>query len=125
MFDAPRGTPSHSRNVQGESHRHELHELPPTEVFELLTSGRAELIDVREDEERAAAHIAGSRHIELGRLAQEASSIDRDRPVVFVCHVGARSAYATGAFRAAGYDAYNLTGGIAEWERSGLPVERG
>ena len=30
---------------------------------------------------------------------------------------------ATQAFRAAGWDAYNLAGGITEWVRRGLPIE--
>ena len=33
------------------------------------------------------------------------------------------SGMATQAFRAAGWDAYNLQGGIAEWHRRGLPLE--
>jgi len=42
--------------------------------------------------------------------------------VVFVCRVGGRSAMATEAFRQAGFDAYNLAGGVLAWERSGLPL---
>jgi rhodanese-related sulfurtransferase len=30
---------------------------------------------------------------------------------------------ATEAFRASGYDAYNLTGGIAAWADQGLPLD--
>ena len=67
--------------------------------------------------------IAGARHIDLERLAGRAGEVDRERPVVFQCRLGARSAMATQAFRAAGWDAYNLTGGITEWVRRGLPIE--
>ena len=36
---------------------------------------------------------------------------------------GARSAMATQAFRAAGWDAYNMSGGITAWADRGLPLE--
>lgn len=81
-----------------------------------------QVIDVREPYEREAGHIAGSRHIELERLASKAETIDRDRPVVFYCRVGSRSGMATQAFRQAGYDAYNLSGGLTAWASAGLPL---
>lgn len=98
------------------------HEISPQRAAELLAGGDALVIDVREPHEREAGHIEGTRHIELERLASEAPSLPRDRPIVFQCRLGARSAMATQAFRAAGYDAYNLTGGIQAWVEAGLPV---
>ena len=88
-----------------------------------LMAGGATVIDVRESYEREAGYIAGTRHIELERLASSADQIDRDRPVVFHCRLGMRSAMAASAFRAAGYDAYTLTGGIQAWVDAGLPIE--
>ncbi len=93
----------------------------PAEVAARLARGEAELIDVREPYEREAGRIEGSRHIELERLASHAETIPRDRPVVFQCRLGARSAMATRAFRAAGWDAHNLTGGAAAGVAAGLP----
>ena len=99
------------------------HELAPRRVAEVLEDDGWQVIDVREPYEREAGHIGGTRHIELERLASKADTIDRDRPVVFYCRVGARSGMAAQAFRSAGYDAYNLTGGITAWAESGLPLE--
>jgi rhodanese-related sulfurtransferase len=98
-------------------------DLEPSHVAAMMASGEAQLIDVREAYEREAGRIAGSRHIELERLAAAAETLPRDRPVVFQCRVGARSAMAAQAFRGAGYDAYNLDGGIQAWVESGLPIE--
>jgi rhodanese-related sulfurtransferase len=98
-------------------------ELPPERVAELLAHGEAQLVDVREPYEHDAGRIAGARHVELGRLAEEAPSIERGTPVVFYCRVGARSGMATQAFEAAGYDAWNLSGGIVSWVMAGLPIE--
>ncbi|HEX6621052.1 MAG TPA: rhodanese-like domain-containing protein, partial [Solirubrobacteraceae bacterium] len=75
-----------------------------------LADDSAQVIDVREAHERAAGHIAGSRHIALGDLATQAESLDRERPVIFHCHVGSRSLLAAQAFRQAGFDAYSMAG---------------
>lgn len=82
-----------------------------------------QVIDVREQYERDAGHIAGSRHVELAALTGQAATVDRERPVVFYCRVGARSAMAAEAFRGAGYDAYTLEGGLLGWAAHGLPLE--
>jgi rhodanese-related sulfurtransferase len=90
-----------------------------------LADGSAQIIDVREDYERAAGHIAGSRHIALGELAANADSIDREQPVIFHCHVGSRSLMAAQAFRQAGFDAWSMAGGMEAWEQEGRPVQTG
>jgi rhodanese-related sulfurtransferase len=98
------------------------HELDPHEVHKRLSEDGWTVIDVREDHEREAGYVEGTRHIELERLTAEAESIDREAPVIFLCHVGSRSGMATEAFRASGYDAYNLRGGITAWAQAGLPL---
>jgi rhodanese-related sulfurtransferase len=98
-------------------------EVAPERAAELIRDDAVQLVDVREDHEVAAGRLAGARHIALEQLAAEADSIDRETPVLFYCHVGARSAMAAEAFRRAGYEAYSLTGGIAAWEERGLAVE--
>ena len=97
-------------------------ELSPRQVAGLLARGEVQLIDVREQYEWEAGRIEGARHVELERLSSQATSIERERPVVFQCRLGARSAMATAAFRSAGWDAYNLTGGIQAWVDDGLPL---
>jgi hydroxyacylglutathione hydrolase/adenylyltransferase/sulfurtransferase len=99
------------------------HELTPEQVRDKLDRGEIQLIDVREQYEWDAGRIKGARHIELERLAGRADEIARERPVVFQCRLGARSAMATQAFRAAGWDAYNMDGGIRLWAERGLPLE--
>ncbi len=96
-------------------------EVSAERAAELAAEG-ATFVDVREPYEREAGYIEGTRHIELERLASNAGTIDRDRPVVFHCRLGVRSAMAASAFRAAGYDAYTLTGGIQAWVDAGLPI---
>jgi rhodanese-related sulfurtransferase len=98
-------------------------DLAPKRVAELLGEGETQLVDVREPYEHDAGRIAGATHIELERLPAEAESLDRDRRIVFYCRSGSRSALAADAFKAAGYDAYNMDGGLKAWVASGLPIE--
>ena len=97
-------------------------EVTPERTLEMLRAGEALVVDVREGYEREAGHIEGSHHIELERLASQAETLPRDRPIVFQCRLGARSALATRAFRSAGYDAWSMQGGIQLWHDRGLPV---
>jgi rhodanese-related sulfurtransferase len=99
------------------------HELTPTQVKEALDKGDVVLIDVREPYEWDAGRIPGSTHIELERLASRADEVPTNRPIVFSCRLGVRSAMAMQAFRASGWDAYHLGGGISRWVSEGLPIE--
>jgi rhodanese-related sulfurtransferase len=88
----------------------------------LAEDATLQVVDVREPYEREAGHIAGTRHIELNALSSEAASLDRERPVVFYCRVGARSTMAAQALRAAGFEAYSMTGGLLRWAREERPL---
>jgi rhodanese-related sulfurtransferase len=81
-----------------------------------------QVIDVREPYEREAGHIAGTRHVELTQLSAQAASVQRELPVVFYCRVGSRSLMAAQAFRASGFDAYSLRGGLVQWVGEGHPL---
>jgi rhodanese-related sulfurtransferase len=98
-------------------------DLAPERVAAWLDeSPELQLIDVRETYEREAGYIAGSRHIELTQLPSEAGTLDFSRPVVCYCRVGARSTMAAQALRAAGIDAYSMTGGLLRWSNEGRPL---
>jgi rhodanese-related sulfurtransferase len=101
----------------------------PDSANELLTATEAaqrledfQLLDVREDYERAEGYIAPSLHIPLGELSVRAGELDAAAPLLVYCHSGVRSAMAAEALRAAGYQAADLDGGMVAWEQAGLPV---
>jgi hydroxyacylglutathione hydrolase/adenylyltransferase/sulfurtransferase len=97
--------------------------IEPARLAEWLASEPGlQVVDVREPYEREAGYIDSSRHIELNRLTGEAATIDRERPVVFYCRVGARSGMAAEAFRGSGYEAYSLDGGLVRWGADGHPL---
>lgn len=97
-------------------------ELPPREVARRLEAGEAVLVDVREPYEHEAGHIAGAQPIEIERLGWRAPTLPADRPIIFCCRLGVRARLAAHAFRRIGFDAYNLTGGVAGWAAEGLPL---
>lgn len=92
------------------------------QTAEALADGSAQVIDVREPHEWDAGHIDGMRHVPVGQLQAEAASIDQDTPVVFSCKTGGRSTMAAQAFRAAGYRAFSVDGGIEKWVAEGRPI---
>ena len=90
----------------------------------LEAAADVQLVDVRTPEERAAGRIPhDSAHIPFDELLARAGELDTDRPVVFYCRSGDRSAAAADAFAASGFDARTLAGGIVAWQESGRPVE--
>lgn len=84
------------------------------------------LIDVREESEFAAGHIAGARHIGRGVLERdiEAAIPDTDAEVILYCGGGFRSALAADNLMQMGYRrVISMEGGWRAWKRIGGPVE--
>jgi rhodanese-related sulfurtransferase len=101
---------------------HLQEDLSPEEVRRLLDENAIDLIDVREPYEHEAGRIDGAIHVEIPNLTAAAAQLDQERPIVFYCRSGARSAMTTQAFRASGFQAFNLTGGLLAWVDKGLPI---
>jgi rhodanese-related sulfurtransferase len=97
-----------------------VQELTPAQVSEL---GDPQLVDVRTTAEYEAGHLAGARHVPLDQIPSVAAELDAQRPLVFYCRVGERSALAAEAFRSAGFDAYTMVGGLLAWADDGRPLE--
>jgi rhodanese-related sulfurtransferase len=97
-------------------------EVTPEQTQAALADDGAQVVDVRETYEWEAGRIDGALHIELERLASNAGKIDTDRPVIFHCRLGSRSAMAAQAFRGVGIDAYSMAGGLQRWADEGRPL---
>lgn len=99
-------------------------DVPAVEVSEAVAQidAGALLLDVREQNEWDAGHAPQARHLPLGRLQNEWTSLPRERRIVIVCRSGRRSATATAALLGAGIDAVNLTGGMQAWSAAGQAV---
>ena len=98
-------------------------ELDPAEVARRHAAGAIQLVDVREQFEFDAGHVPGSVHLSMDGIANRVGEIDKDKPVAFICLMGARSAMVADHFRQQGFDAYNVSGGFARWFEEELPTE--
>jgi rhodanese-related sulfurtransferase len=97
-------------------------DVTPEEARALVEAG-ALLLDVREADEWAAGHAPGARAVPLGQVQARVDELPKDRRIVAICRSGGRSASATEALNAWGFDAVNLTGGMRAWAAAGFPVE--
>jgi glyoxylase-like metal-dependent hydrolase (beta-lactamase superfamily II)/rhodanese-related sulfurtransferase len=92
------------------------------ELDRLLEEG-AEVIDVRERDERDSGYIAGSRNIPYRLLPISGAEVPTDRPVVTICESGARAGIAASILAAKGVAARPVVeGGVTAWAARGGPV---
>ena len=85
------------------------------------------LVDVREDNEWSAGHVAGAVHLGKGIIERDIESAvpQKDTKLVLYCGGGFRSALVADALRQMGYtEAISLDGGWRALQASGLPLEK-
>ncbi|HET9436960.1 MAG TPA: MBL fold metallo-hydrolase [Gaiellaceae bacterium] len=98
-------------------------ELVSVEQLDELLERGAQLIDVREKDERDSGYIAGSRNIPYRLLALGETDLPRDAPIVTICETGPRAAIAASILSAHGFDAHPVVdGGIDSWVAAGKPT---
>jgi rhodanese-related sulfurtransferase len=90
---------------------------------EILDTGEATLIDVREPSEYEAGHIPGAVNIPLRTLAQNLDKVPSDAPVMVYCASGHRAGMATSSLRSLGYDNVRAyPPGFKGWSEAGEEV---
>ena len=91
-------------------------QVQPVEVAAVLRDGPfLRLVDVRTPEEWELARIPGATLI-TEELAHELMLQPKDSPIVFYCHVGARSLDAAAYYAGHGFkNVRSMTGGIDAW----------
>lgn len=94
------------------------------EQFGNRDDGEHQLIDVREEDEYAAARIPGTINIPMSELPARFDELGEESPVVLVCNTGIRSSQAALFLAGMGYeDLYNMEDGTKGWMKKGYPVE--
>jgi rhodanese-related sulfurtransferase len=75
-----------------------------------------QLIDVREEHERAFTNIGGQ-HIAMGTISQNLDKLSKEKDVIVYCRSGSRSGQVVNFLEMNhGFDnLYNLKGGILSW----------
>ena len=98
--------------------------LQPKDVQTRLSSGRAVVVDIREPDEFARAHIANAVSSPLSAFEKADLSAMAGKDVIFTCRTGNRTGTAAArlAARISGA-AYVLEGGVEAWKAAGLPLQ--
>lgn len=100
-------------------------DVSPEEVWE--KKNELHLIDVRGKDEYTGelGHVPGSKLIVLDTLINEINDLPKDKPIVFICRSGARSARATQLAKEAGFhETYNMAGGMLAWNARNMITEK-
>lgn len=97
--------------------------LSPAEVVIKVNDKNAQLVDVRTPKEFSTGTLAGSTNIPVADLEARINSLDKNRPVIFICQNGRRAQQALRQIKGKGFkDVYTLEGGIVAWQAAKLPL---
>ena len=96
-----------------------MQQMSPVQVREWLdaaAAGKAATPFLREPWEFDTCHIAGSVSLPMHLVATRLAELERDVPMVVVCHHGGRSAQVGYFLEQQGFgQIINLQGGVAAW----------
>jgi rhodanese-related sulfurtransferase len=95
-------------------------EVSAKEAFEMISSGKAYGVDVREQFEWDAGHAEGVSFNPLSAFNMDA--IPTDKPVIVICRSGNRSGQVCEALGEIRSNLHNMVGGMKAWMSEGLPM---
>jgi len=100
--------------------------ISPQDLIRLQNQG-ALVIDIRQADDYANGHIAGSRRIDSSELIKAGDNLRKykEKPVVVYCRSGSTGASAARVLNGQGFtQVFNLRGGVAAWQSENLPLSR-
>lgn len=89
------------------------------------TDERFSLLDVRTESEYQASHIQGSQNLDFRseNFTQQLAALDKQKTYVVYCRSGSRSGKTLDIMKKLGFkQAYNMQGGIEQWQDQSLPL---
>ena len=96
--------------------------IPEITVDDLVALGAVRLVDVREDNEWVAGHIASATHVPFATVPEHLDAFGADgasEPTYVICKVGGRSLRACEFVAAQGKNVVNVAGGMMAWQVAG------
>lgn len=95
----------------------------PRNAQVMLANREAVLVDIREADEYARAHVPGALSAPVGAWPASAPSMADGRQPIFMCRSGARTGLQCEQLACRlGVPAMMLAGGLDAWRQAGLPV---
>jgi rhodanese-related sulfurtransferase len=99
--------------------------ISPSSLVTLVNREGAVIVDVRDGKEFGNGHIAGAVNIPATSIDSRVGDLlaYKEKPVVLVCKIGQHAGAAGRKLKAQGFEnVRRLSGGMAEWTASNLPV---
>jgi sulfur dioxygenase len=95
------------------------------DAYAAWQAGQVTILDIREEHEYDASHVAGVPLIPMSEIQDRLEEIPTELPLVILCRSGNRSATVTDYLNDLGDygEVANLEGGIIAWAANGLPYE--
>ena len=105
-----------------------VREVKVDEARSKVESGKAKLIDVREESEWEAGHARGALYLGKGVIERDIEERvpDKKAELILYCGGGFRSALSADNIQKMGYsNVSSMAGGWRAWQESGGPVDKG
>ncbi|CAN5394389.1 rhodanese-like domain-containing protein [soil metagenome] len=102
-----------------------ISEIDVDALAALIDRGDVRLIDVREPDEFATAHVPGAVPVPLATVPDSVDAFRGEGPTYVICHAGGRSLRACEFVAEHGIEAVNVAGGTGAWIASGRPTVSG
>jgi rhodanese-related sulfurtransferase len=102
-------------------------EIGTLEATRLMNQGSTLVLDVGDEKDFAAGHLPRARNVPVRDLAGRLEEIARfkEKTVIVSARSNVQAAAAVRALKRAGFKTvYQLKGGLAEWQKASLPVEK-
>nr|WP_202423862.1 rhodanese-like domain-containing protein [Duganella margarita] len=99
----------------------------PQDITMLINRGKTTILDVRDAKDYADGHLPDAKNIPLADLDKRLPELDKfkSRSLIVVGKSDARASAAAAKLGKAGFaDVVNLEGGVAAWQKAGLPLAK-
>ena len=99
--------------------------ITPGNLVNLVNREGAVIVDIRDNNDFGAGHIAGAVNMPFSSIESRFGELEsfKENPIVLVCKMGQHAGSVGRKLKAQGFvDVRRLSGGMAEWTASNLPV---
>lgn len=97
----------------------EFKQISVEEAHQILESGKAVFVDVRDMGSYQAGHVPGALHLSDATIQEFVTKTDKTKPVVCYCYHGNTSQGAAAYLKDQGFkEVYSVIGGFEEWRQT-------